>query len=139
MTPLDILYSWQSLFLAMVVAVMTQVVKTLLEDLIERRSGGSGREKRKASIFNTTLFPLVPLILGGILGRFFPMRPEYLVRYVTENHASTLVYVLWGVSIGQLSDYLYQRLKVFRPSPVVWREDVSDRPKTNPPTPPTVE
>lgn len=107
------MYSWQSMFLAVVVAVTTQSLKRLLERVIKHRTGGDGEAKRKASVINVALFPLVPLVLGGLLGRFFPIRPEYLVRYVTENHTTTLVYLMWGVSVGQLSDYLYQRTKRF--------------------------
>lgn len=113
MTPLDILYSWQSLFLAVVIATMTQSFKRLVEGLIERYSGGDGVAKRKASLANTTLLPLFPLVLGGLIGRFFPIRPEYLVQYVNENHTSMAIYAMWGASVGQFSDYLYQRAKGF--------------------------
>lgn len=115
MTPLDLLYSWQSLFLAVVIATMTQSFKKLVEGLIERYSGGDGEAKRKASIANATLLPLFPLLLGGVIGRFLPIHPEYLVRYVNENHTSTAVYAMWGASIGQFSDYLYQRAKGLLP------------------------
>lgn len=125
MTPLDLLYSWQSLFLAVVIATMTQSFKHLVESLIERYSGGDGRAKRKASIANVTLFPMFPLILGGVIGRFFPIRPEYLVRYVNENHTSLAVYAMWGASIGQFSDYLYQRSKAFLPLPILWKDEVT--------------
>lgn len=111
MNPLDFLYSWQSLFLAVVISTMTQSFKCLVEGLIERYSGGSGSAKRKASLANTTLLPLFPLLLGGLIGRFLSIRPEYLVRYVNDNHASTAVYAMWGASVGQFSDYLYQRAK----------------------------
>ncbi len=122
MTPLDLLYSWQSLFLAVVIATMTQSFKHLVEGLIEKYSGGDGRAKRKASIANVTLFPMFPLLLGGLIGRFFPIRPEYLVRYVNENHTSLAVYAMWGASIGQFSDFLYQRSKAFLPLPILWKD-----------------
>lgn len=135
MTPLDLLYSWQSLFLAVVIATMTQSFKHLVEGLIERYSGGDGRAKRKASIANVTLFPMFPLLLGGLIGRFFPIRPEYLVRYVNENHTSLAVYAMWGASIGQFSDYLYQRSKAFLPLSVLWKDAVTPEKDTSPKAP----
>lgn len=137
MTPLDLLYSWQSLFLAVVIATMTQSFKHLVEGLIERYSGGDGRAKRKASIANVTLFPMFPLLLGGLIGRFFPIRPEYLVRYVNENHTSMAVYAMWGASIGQFSDYLYQRSKAFLPLPILWKESETRATHEKVPTPKT--
>ena len=137
MTPLDLLYSWQSLFLAVVIATMTQSFKHLVEGLIERYSGGDGRAKRKASIANVTLFPMFPLLLGGLIGRFFPIRPEYLVRYVNENHTSMAVYAMWGASIGQFSDYLYQRSKAFLPLPILWKGSETPATPEKVPTPKT--
>ena len=140
MTPLDLLYSWQSLFLAVVIATMTQSFKHLVEGLIERYSGGDGRAKRKASIANVTLFPMFPLLLGGLIGRFFPIRPEYLVRYVNENHTSMAVYAMWGASIGQFSDYLYQRSKAFLPLPILWKgSETPETPEKGSETPETPE
>lgn len=137
MTPLDLLYSWQSLFLAVVIATMTQSFKHLVEGLIERYSGGDGRAKRKASIANVTLFPMFPLLLGGLIGRFSPIRPEYLVRYVNENHTSMAVYAMWGASIGQFSDYLYQRSKAFLPLPILRKGSETPATPEKVPTPKT--
>jgi len=134
-TPLDLLYSWQSLFLAVVIATMTQSFKHLVEGLIEKYSGGDGRAKRKASVLNVTMFPMFPLLLGGVIGRFFPIRPEYLVRYVNENHTSMAVYAMWGASIGQFSDYLYQRAKAFFPLPVLWKESADPEKAPTPKVP----
>ena len=112
MNGLDLLYSWQSLFLAVIIATMTQSFKRLVETLIDKGHGG-GEARRKASVLNTVLLPLFPLSLGALCGWLLPLRPEHLVQYVAETHSSSLVYVMWGASVGQFADYLYQRGKKF--------------------------
>jgi hypothetical protein len=119
MSPLDLLYSWQSMFLALFLLTATQLFKGLVEFLIAKYYGGDGREKRRSSPANLALLPMFPLALGAILAWLAPIRPDYLVRYVTDNHLSKLVYAMWGASIGQFADYLYQRAKWLLSPPIM--------------------
>lgn len=117
MNPLEILYSWQSLFLAIVIAGITQSVKHGVDIYLEGRQGDSpdrktGREIRQQNaLVNNTLLPLFPLFLGALLGAFLPIQPEPLVLYVTTHHSSSAVYAMWGASVGQFADYIFQRAK----------------------------
>ena len=117
MNPLEILYSWQSLFLAIVIAGITQSVKHGVDIYLESRQGDSpdrktGREIRQQNaLVNNTLLPLFPLFLGALFGAFLPIQPEPLVLYVTTHHSSSAVYAMWGASVGQFADYIFQRAK----------------------------
>ena len=117
MNPLEILYSWQSLFLAIVIAGITQSVKHGVDIYLESRQGDSpgkktGREIRQQNaLVNNTLLPLFPLFLGSLLGAFLPIQPEPLVLYVTTHRSSSVVYAMWGASVGQFADYIFQRAK----------------------------
>lgn len=117
MNPLEILYSWQSLFLAIVIAGITQSVKHGVDIYLEGRQGDSpdkktGKEIRQQNaLVNSTLLPLFPLFLGSLFGAFLPIQPEPLVQYVTTHRSSTVVYAMWGASVGQFADYIFQRAK----------------------------
>ena len=117
MNPLEILYSWQSLVLAIVIAGITQSVKHGVDTYLESRQGDTpnkktGREIRQQnSLVNNTLLPLFPLVLGSLFGVFLPIQPEPLVLYVATHHSSSAVYAMWGASVGQFADYIFQRAK----------------------------
>lgn len=143
MNPLDILYTWQSALLSLVIVGLTQGVKAGIEaHLLLKNQGTSktGKELRgEIAVIDRAVLPLVPLVSGSLLAAFVPIRPEVLVQYVTEHgDGSRLAYAMWGAAIGQFSDYLYQRVKRMIPeqtSGATRTSPASEPPETEDPPP----
>ena len=106
--PVEILYNWQSVLLAVAVSALVQGVKRSLDIAI------GGTTKRKSLRWVTeVLLPLLPLFIGSVGAIIVPLRPDQLTAYVTE-HTSVKPWVAfgaWGAAVGQFSDYLYQRVR----------------------------
>jgi hypothetical protein len=136
---LDIIYAWQSLFVAVVIVGLTQGVKTGIEAwllLKNKEKGKTGKELRaEVALLDKLVLPLVPLIAGALIAAFVPVRPEALTQYVTQHgHGSKLAYAMWGAVVGQFSDYLYQRVKRLLPGDAL---RTSNPPVVHPPQEPT--
>jgi len=103
--PLQILYSWQSLLLAIAITIGTQGVKRLVDSFM----GGTDTRKQRRYM-STVVLPAVPLALGTLAGMFVPLRPELLMEYV-RTHDVSMYWVggAYGLAVGQFADYLYQR------------------------------
>lgn len=113
-SPLEIFYGWQAILLAAAVSGLTQIAKKALERRLALRSttGQSGEDLRQQNwLINDIALPLVPLVLGAVLGAVVPAHPEVLVAYTRGTGREWLVYAMWGAGVGQFSDYLYTRLK----------------------------
>jgi hypothetical protein len=103
---LEILFTWQTLFLAAIIAVCTTGLKTLI-DMV-----AGGTVKRKKNAFLTRfLLPAIPLILGAVAGAFIPIQPETLLSYASERHVPVwAVGAPWGFIVGIFADYLYSKI-----------------------------
>lgn len=96
--PLALFYSLESVLLALAVSGLTQVVK-----------GAIPRGPRVDKV----LLPLVPILLGAVLAVIVPFRPATLASYASASPRGWMVYALWGMTVGQFADYLYQRARRF--------------------------
>ena len=108
MGPVEILYNWQAVLLAVGVAALVEGIKRA----INVAAGGS--DKRKAMRWVTeVVLPLLPLFAGSLGAILVPLHPDKLTEYVTAHPSVKpwVVYGAWGAAIGQFSDYLYQRAK----------------------------
>jgi hypothetical protein len=133
--PIEILYNWQSVLLAVGVSAAVQGVKRALDIAL------GGKDKRKAvRLVTQVLLPLLPLLLGSLGAILVPLHPEKLTEYVT-SHANVKPWVAfgaWGAAVGQFSDYLYQRAR----SVMAALAKPSDRvsaPSSEPVDPPSTE
>lgn len=114
--PLEVLYSWQSLFLAVIISAITQALKTTIDIYYGSGSGGRahGAVIRKSSLLMTgVLLPSIPIVFGMAMAVLVPVRPDPLESYVSQHHDGPWVYAMWGGSVGQFADYIYQRIKKF--------------------------
>ncbi len=96
--PLALFYSLESVLLALAVSGLTQVAK-----------GALPRGERTDKV----LLPLVPILLGALLAVLVPFRPATLADYAGSSPRGWMVYALWGMTVGQFADYLYQRARRF--------------------------
>lgn len=107
--PLEIFYCWQALLLALVVYMLTQLVKTTLPFIVNVKS-----IKAKA-IIKRVVMPAVPPLLGFICGALIPLHPEVLNAYVHESIngnwiQNALIFGGWGAAVGQFADYVYSKI-----------------------------
>lgn len=113
MGPLELIYSWQALLLALMVCGITHTTKTLLDYFL-------GKEARKENVFVTRiLLPSVAVVSGIVLAIVVPLRPEVLLNYADQydlNWTRYLVYGSWGGACGQFCDYFYSKVKAFMAS-----------------------
>jgi hypothetical protein len=78
--PIEILYNWQSVLLAVGVSAAVQGVKRALDIAL------GGKDKRKAvRLVTQVLLPLLPLLLGSLGAILVPLHPEKLTEYVTSH------------------------------------------------------
>ena len=125
MNPIEVLYSWQSVVLAVAVAGLVQAIKTTLDTALgaaptgrkpettdRRAARATGREIRKQSALLTRiLLPLLPIIIGAVLAMLVPLRPDILTEYAKTHGENVGIYGLWGAAMGQFADYIYQQAK----------------------------
>lgn len=106
--PLSVLYSWQSLLLALGVASLTHVVK----GAIDLKLGGK-EERAKRMWANRVVLPLTPIILGAVGGAVVPLHPEALTEYLTSHSIvgfkQYVALAAYGGAVGQFSDYVWHR------------------------------
>lgn len=126
MGPLELIFGWQFVLVAMCASATTQFFKTAVNILIgvKEDSDGKldyweaiGRElRRDMPVLNKIVFPTMVVLLGGVIAIIFPVRPEVLHTYA-ETYAkggqAFLLYGLWGCFCGMFSDYAYTRVKEF--------------------------
>jgi len=111
--PLQILYSWQSVLLAVVITSITHGVKASIDVYM----GGTDLRKQKRWMRKLVL-PAIPLSVGAVLGMLVPLKPDVLMEYVATHHVSPyLIGATYGIAIGQFADYLYTRFMNKAPTP----------------------
>jgi hypothetical protein len=127
MGPIEILYCWQALLIAVAATGITQLVKTILDVTWGARHPTStpsmsdakklGEELRKRSIIvNRFILPMTPILVGALLAIVIPAQPDVLIQYVRDNgHENSwkvyMIYALWGGACGQFSSYGFDRVK----------------------------
>jgi len=103
--PLEILYSWQSVLLAIMITTLTHGVKAL----IDVKFGGTAARRRSKSMGKLVL-PAIPLVLGAVLGILIPLRPDVLMAYIAQHNVNSwAIGACYGIAVGQFADYIYQR------------------------------
>ncbi len=107
--PIEILYNWQSILLAVAVSAAVQGIKHTLNIAF------GGKEKRKEVRWVTeVLLPLMPLFIGALGAILVPLHPDPLTTYIAAhpNVKPWVAFGAWGAAVGQFSDYLYQRVRL---------------------------
>lgn len=106
--PLSILICWQSMVLALAIAILTHGVKTI----IDIKMGGS--ENRQDVIWvNRVVLPGTPLLIGVLLTMLVPLHPEALISYLKDHSyvgmRELTILAVYGLVLGQFSDYVWHR------------------------------
>lgn len=129
--PVEILYSWQALIVAITAAGLTQLVKTIYDIVIGQMAAKRaaqekatyrdkpmkvGKAVRQSSPWlNRVVFPIIPILLGALIGALVPLRPEVLVEYASTHIEDWFwqhtVFALWGAACGQFADYVFSKAK----------------------------
>lgn len=107
--PLEILYCWQ----ALVVAVTAAGIVRLIKATIDSARGEGWRKERKW--IEIILFPSLAVLFGAVTAVLLPLRPDVLDEYLAkvperEQWAIPYVYALWGGACGQFSSWIYDRV-----------------------------
>lgn len=137
MNPIEILYSWQALLVAITASGLTQLIKTIYDIAKGRqvlkkistpppspdgvptkpvKTAAVGKEVRQSNVWlNRIVLPTIPIVIGALIGGFIPLRPEVLIEYV-EGHVDgwytqAFVYSIWGAACGQFADYTFSKAK----------------------------
>ena len=111
--PLAVLYSWQSILLALGVAALTHVVKNALD----LKLGGKD-ERAKLLWAHRVVLPLTPILLGAVGAAVVPLHPEALTDYLSAHAVGGARYYValaaYGGAVGQFSDYVWHRYSGLR-------------------------
>lgn len=109
--PIEIFYCWQALVVALMVYMLTQLVKTILPIVYNPKT-----EKGK-TLLKRAIMPSIPPILGFLGSALLPLHPEVLNAYVDANvHVwveKALIFGAWGAAVGQFADYIYSKISKF--------------------------
>jgi hypothetical protein len=137
MNPIEFLYSWQAVLVAVTATGITQLVKTLIDIIWGTRAikkaasipppaadgtaapapkpAQVGKEIRKSSlVINRLVLPITPILVGALFAVLVPARPDVIVEYVTTHEVGTtqyLIYAAWGAACGQFADYFWSKIK----------------------------
>ena len=126
MNPLDLLYSWQAVLVAIAATGVTQLIKTAVDVVWGHKDATPtptvqdakrvGEQRRKRSlIINRLVLPMAPIWTGALMAALIPVRPEAIVEDVTAQHiegfSRTLVFSAWGAACGQFADYGFSKVK----------------------------
>jgi len=126
MNPLELLYSWQALLIAVAATGITQLVKTVIDIVWGHKDAQPtptakdakrvGEALRKRSVIvNRLVLPMTPIWTGALMAVLIPIRPEVVTEYVTTQHIEgfgrLLVFAAWGAACGQFADYGFNKIK----------------------------
>jgi hypothetical protein len=107
--PLEILFSWQALLVAITVAGLVRFIKAIIDAV----KGSEWRKARKwIELF---LLPSLAVFLGALTAVIVPLHPDVMTEYLdkvpeAQQWAIPAVYALWGAACGQFSSYTYDRV-----------------------------
>lgn len=131
LNPIEILYSWQAILIAVAATGITQLIKTVVDITVGKKAlsrlqaaapdlvldmppGAVGKEKRQDNVWiNRLLLPMAPIAVGAVFAVVVPARPDVIVAYVTAHEVGWtqyLIYAAWGAACGQFSSYVYDRV-----------------------------
>lgn len=126
MNPLELLYSWQALLIAIAATGITQLVKTVIDiawgrkdveslsTVKDAKRAGEALRKRNL-IINRLVLPMTPIWTGALMAVLVPIRPEAIITYITEQNIEgagrLLVFAAWGAACGQFADYGFNKVK----------------------------
>jgi hypothetical protein len=126
MNPLELLYSWQALLIAIAATGITQLVKTVIDvawghkdaeptpTMKDAKRVGEALRKRNL-IINRLVLPMTPIWTGALMAVLIPIRPEAIITYIAEQHIEgagrLLVFAAWGAACGQFADYGFNKVK----------------------------
>jgi hypothetical protein len=126
MNPLELLYSWQALLIAIAATGITQLVKTVIDIAWGRKdveSPSTVKDAKRAGeilrkrnlIINRLVLPMTPIWTGALMAALIPIRPEAIITYITEQNIEgagrLLVFAAWGAACGQFADYGFNKVK----------------------------
>lgn len=123
MGPLDLVYSWQTVVIAVLVYMTTQLIKVALDMWLSKSYGSLkvktrlGKEMRQEKpILNRLVMPAIPVWVGVFLACVLPIRPDAIIDYTvahTTGFNTYLVYSGWGAVVGQFSGWIYTHVYDF--------------------------
>lgn len=102
--PLEVIYSWQSLLMSVIVYATTRSAKGSVYLL-------AGGDPRKNLWVKHAVLPVLPLAIGSLVCMVIPMRPPLIEEYAAASGSAWAVYAAFGACIGQFADYLHQRIE----------------------------
>lgn len=109
MNPIEIFYCWQALIVTVIVYMLTQLVKVILNSRAYFKVNANRQWWLKRVIL-----PGVPPLLGFITAASLPLHPDVMVAFFAEHAAPaaaiTASYGAWGAAVGQFTDYLYSKV-----------------------------
>lgn len=126
MGPLELLYSWQALLIAVAATGVTQLVKTILDVVwghidaqptptMKAKQATGAELRRRSIILNRFVMPMTPILTGAVMAMVVPARPDALLEYITTHHiagtGAMLIYASWGAACGQFADYGFSKVK----------------------------
>lgn len=103
--PMEIAYSWESLFLSVIVYTITKSIKEIVKIV-------AVKDRSKEIWFKNVVMPVLPLVIGSLSAVLFPFKPQAILRYSEVNEVNKwLVYAGYGAVVGQFADYMHHRIK----------------------------
>jgi hypothetical protein len=139
--PLEILFSWQAILVAIGAAGLTQLVKTIYDvrkgqvvsaslppppplvegsvaapavPLVMIRAAAKVGKKSRSVLIDRIILPMCPIVFGMGLAMLIPARPDPIVEYVKLHEigkSALLIYAAWGAVCGQFADYIFVKVK----------------------------
>lgn len=128
MGPLDSIFCWQALLVALTASGITQFVKTIMDvtwgtndptptPTLDAAKAVGASIRRSKLILNRVVLPATPILAGCLFAMVVPVRPDNLSHYV-DTHTMAwwqqyLTYGAWGAACGQFADYGVSKVKDF--------------------------
>jgi hypothetical protein len=115
--PVSMLFGWEAIFCAITASALTQLIKTIIDVVYQRKFGkAEGLKKRKGNVIITRLvLPMMPPLFGAAYAMLVPFIPETLITWFTSHEVDAwqrlLGLAVWGGACGQFSDYLYSKVR----------------------------
>lgn len=126
MGPLELLYCWQALIIAIAATGFTQLLKTVIDvtwghvnaaptPTMKAKKTVGADLRRSNKVLNRILLPMMPILFGFLMAVVVPVRPDLLLSYVSEHHIEgfgrLLLFGAWGAACGQFADYGFSKVK----------------------------
>jgi hypothetical protein len=121
MNPLSLIFSWDTVVVAVAASVLTQLAKLGIDYLVgieqssaraRLRSGADVRKHRPA--LSKVALPVLPLFFGFVLGAILPLGPDVLIAFAGQTGKTgvspAVLFGAWGLVAGLLGDYVYTHI-----------------------------